>query len=76
MFKVSSNELITITQTLEDAANAINTLERLGSNKHVFLETKQKIHNEIDRLKSRYDLENFAEWKIAREKKKSLRASL
>lgn len=76
MFKVSSNELIIITKTLEKAANAINTLERLGNNNHVFLETKQEIHAEIDRLKSRYDLENFEEWKIQREKKKSLRASL
>jgi hypothetical protein len=63
MFKVSSSELIHITETLQKAVNAINTLERLGNNNHVFLDTKKQVHDEIERLKSRYDLKNFNEWK-------------
>jgi len=72
MFKVSSSELIVITKSLEKAANAINTLERLGNNKHVFLETKKELHDIVDHLKSRYDLENFEEWKVKTQKMKSL----
>lgn len=72
MFKVSSSELISITKNLEKAANAINTLERLGNNKHVFLETKKEIHEQIDHLKSRYGLEQFEEWKKSQKLIKSL----
>jgi len=63
MFKVSVSEIINIVKLLEKSGGAINNLERLGGNKHVYLETKQEIHKEVDRLKSRYDLENFEEWK-------------
>ncbi len=62
MFKTSSNELIRIAKALDKASNAINTLERLGSNKHVFLETKKELQDLSDELKSRYDLESFNEW--------------
>ena len=43
MFKVSSSEIVKITKALERAAFAINTLERLGQNKIVFLEIKIKL---------------------------------
>lgn len=63
MFKVTSSRLIKITKTLEKADFAINTLERLGQNKMVFMDTKRDIQELIDELKSQYELEQFTEWK-------------
>ena len=62
-WKVSSSRMIKITKTLEKADFAINTLERLGQNNHVFLDTKKEIQELVDELKAVYDLENFEEWK-------------
>jgi len=68
MFKVTSGELIRILKTLEKQNFAINTLERLGNNQMVFLETKQEANVLIDELKSRYGIEQFDEWMKAEKK--------
>lgn len=62
-FKVPAERMIRIAKTLDKASFAINTLERLGQNKAVFLETKKEIHDLSDELKSLYKLEEFDEWK-------------
>lgn len=62
MFKVSSSEIVKITKALERAAFAINTLEKLGQNKIVFLEIKKELNDLVDELKSRYEIEKFSEW--------------
>ena len=61
-FKVSSSRLIKVAKVLQRQRDAINTLERLGSNKIVFMELKKESDDLIDELKTVYDLENFDEW--------------
>jgi len=63
MFKVSSYELIKIVKTLDKSLFAINTLERLGHNRAVFLETKEELFELKRQLINRYGLEGFDEWK-------------
>lgn len=63
MFKVSSYELIKIVKALDKSLFAINTLERLGQNKAVFLETKEELFALKSQLINRYGLEGFEEWK-------------
>ncbi len=62
-FKVSSTRLIDATKMLQRLVDAVNTLERLGSNNIVFMQTKKEAHDMIDELKTVYDLESFDEWK-------------
>lgn len=59
MYKITVDQLLLIAKTLEKADFAINTLERLGQNKAVFLETKKDIQKLRDDLTSRYDLKSF-----------------
>lgn len=63
MFKVSSFELIKIVKLLDKSLFAINTLERLGQNRAVFLETKEQLFETKRQLIDRYGLEGFDEWK-------------
>jgi len=59
MYKITVDQLLLIAKTLEKADFAINTLERVGQNKVVFLETKKDIQKLKDDLISRYDLKSF-----------------
>ena len=68
-FKVSSTRLIKAAKLTKRAADAINTLERLGSNKIVFMELKKELQDFADELTSQYDLESFEEWKNGTVKK-------
>ena len=71
MFKVTSSRIIDIVLTLEKADFAINTLERLGQNKAVFLETKKEVQDLVETLKSAYQLEDYDEWKDRKRKQRS-----
>lgn len=62
-FKVSSSKLIKAAKLADRAATAINTLERLGSNKYVFIDLRKELQDFRDELISQYDLKSFDEWK-------------
>lgn len=68
MYKVSGNLLEEVVKILDRSDNAINTLERLGSNKRIYDELKRDIQKLSDKIKSQYALDEFTNPNLRNEK--------
>lgn len=61
MYKITADKLLDIVDKLNRGHEAINNLERLSSNKYVYLDLKKQMQNLADELVSRYGLKEFTD---------------